>query len=114
MTLPWRSSWRSRYTARNCQQPHKPASSGLRLTRCNRQRTKRPCSLVQPVSASAGKKSFGQLGLRPFQNAALVALEAKEIIGPQFLGDEARRLLLTMQRVGGKAGCPPAPLWAVF
>src|SRR2546426_12456407 len=100
MSLPWRSSFRSRHTATNCQQPHKPASSGLRLTLCSRQRTSRPCSLVQPVSCSEGKKIFGELGLSTLQNAALVAFEAKEIIGPQFLSNEARTLLLTMQGVG--------------
>src|SRR2546422_5751313 len=73
MSLPWRSSFRPRHTATNCQQPHKPASSGLRLTLCSRQRTSRPCSLVQPVSCSEGKKIFGELGLSTLQNAALVA-----------------------------------------
>src|SRR2546426_11210602 len=101
MSLPWRSSFRSRHTATNCQQPHKPASSGLRLTLCSRQRTSRPCSLVQPVSCSEGKKIFGELDLSPLQNAVLVAFEAEEIIGPQFLSDEAGGLLLTMERIGG-------------
>jgi len=47
-----------------------------------------------------GKKLLGQLDLSPLQHPALVAFEAKELIGPQFLGDEARTLLLAMRRIG--------------
>src|SRR6266496_750304 len=101
MTLPLRSFFCSRHTATNCQQPHKPASSGLRLTRCRRQRTKRPCSLLQPESYAPEKKSFGQFDLSPLQNAALVAFESPEIIGSQFLGDETAAFLLAVQGVGG-------------
>ena len=39
--------------------------------------------------------------MRPLQNAALVAFEAKEIIGPQFLRDEAGALRLTRAGIGG-------------
>jgi hypothetical protein len=39
--------------------------------------------------------------LRPLQNAALVAFKAKEIIGPQFLRDEAGALRLTRAGIGG-------------
>src|SRR5437899_1072380 len=101
MTLPRRSFFCSRHTATNCQHPHKPASSGLRLARCSRQRTNRPCSLLQPESYSPEKKSFGQFDLSPLQNAALVALESPEIIGSQFLSHEATALLLAVQGVGG-------------
>src|SRR5438477_1231083 len=101
MTLPLRSFFCSRHTLTNCQHPHKPASSGLRLTRCSRQRTNRPCSLAQPVSYSQEKKSFGQFDLSPLQNAALVALESPEIIGSQFLSNETAALLLTVESVGG-------------
>jgi len=44
-------------------------------------------------------KNLGEPGLGPLQNAALVAFEVKEIIGPQFLSDEAAALLLTMEGI---------------
>ena len=43
----------------------------------------------------------GQQPLGFFQHPALVAFEAPEIIGPQFLGDESRALLLIVEGVPG-------------
>src|SRR5438552_15619835 len=100
MTLPRRSFFCSRHTATNCQHPHKPASSGLRLARCSRQRANRPCSLVQPESYSPEKKSFGQVDVSPLQNAALVALESPEIIGCTILSTEMGGLILEVCGAG--------------
>src|SRR6266704_5429224 len=75
-----------------------------------RQRTKRPCSLSQPVSYSGGKKTLRQPDLRPLQDAALIAFEAPDIIGSQFLSDKAAGLLLALDRIGGDETAFKCPL----
>src|SRR5579859_356045 len=65
-----------------------------------RQRTKRPCSLLQPVSYSEEKKIFGEPFLRLLQNAALIALKPPEIIAAQILSDQAAGLLLALHGIG--------------
>src|ERR1041384_7613105 len=64
-----------------------------------RQRTKRPCSLIQPVSYSEGKKIFGESFLCLLQNAALIALKPPEIIPAQNLSNEAAGLLLALHGI---------------
>ena len=55
-----------RSTARICQQPQRPISSGLTLTVLERRRTMRPCSLIHLASFSGGKKNRGELALGAF------------------------------------------------
>src|SRR5438094_1486440 len=91
---------RSRWIARICQQPVSPISSGLTARRLMRRRSRRPCPFSQGASCSEGKKERGEFALGAFEDAALVALEAEEIIGAELLGEEAGALLLAMERVG--------------
>ena len=84
----------------NCQHPHRPACSGVVSLRWKRQRCSRPCSLLQPVSYSQGKKILRQLHLGPFQNAFLITFEAEQIIGPALLSKVAGGLLLTLHGIG--------------
>jgi len=56
--------------------------------------------LVQTSVVFGKKKILGELCLGALQNAALVAFEAPEIIGPQILREEAAGLLLALNRVG--------------
>src|SRR5581483_3707227 len=75
-----------------------------------RQRTSRPCSLSQPVSYSEGKKTLGKLVLSALQNPTLVAFEAPEIIGSQFLRDKLAALLLAVEGVAGDHTAFQGPL----
>src|SRR5947208_8053451 len=64
-----------------------------------RQRTRRPCALIQPVSYSEGKKIFGESFLRLLQNATLIALKSPEIIRAQILSNQAAGLLLALHGI---------------
>ena len=48
--------------------------------------------------------------MRPLQNPALVAFEAQEVVGPQFLSDERRTRLLAVEGVGGDQAARQRPL----
>ena len=86
------------------QQPQSPIASGLTSRVLMRRRTSLPWPFSQGASFSGGKKNGREFALGPLEDAALVAFQAKEIIAAQLLRDEARALLLAMQRVGGDHG----------
>src|ERR1039457_1003681 len=75
---------RSRRTARTCQQPQRPISSGVTATRARRRRSSRWWPFSHGASFSGGKKNAApQQPLGFFEHTALVAFESPEISGAQ-------------------------------